>query len=278
MKPPLRILDTGLRPARWNVAMTAAMTAALAELQAGDRSHARAQDTTTLTTAPFLGKRDLCKPRITGVRHEPAFGDIVRFHRYPACVLLGASQDVASSADAAYCRKAGIEVVRRVTGGGAVYMSPGMLAWDVLVDRRGFGRDLLVVTERVLGGVAAGLSRLGVSARVRAPNDIAIGGRKVSGSSGYAAGDAAVLQGTVLICDDVPVMARALRLPEAELVRRVTCLEAETGAPPALQVVVDCITMGLAEALGREPMPSQPRGHELALGEALLRAEIGTAL
>jgi glycine cleavage system H protein len=70
------------------------------------------------------------------------------------------------------------------------------------------------VIQRVCGGVAAGLSRLGVAARFRAPNDIAIGGRKVSGSSGYTAGRAAVLQGTVLVTDEVAVMAHALRLAE----------------------------------------------------------------
>jgi lipoate-protein ligase A len=202
--------------------------------------------------------------------------DIVRFHRYPSCVLLGASQDMESAADVGYCREAHVEVARRVTGGGAVYMSPGMLAWDVLVDRRELGGDLAAVTERVCGGVAAGLARLGADAAFRAPNDIAIGGRKVSGSAGYLAGHTAVLQGTVLIADDVPAMARALRLPEAELRARVTCLSAELGAAPALPPVIECLTMGLAEALGREPVRAAPRSDELALCEELLREEIGT--
>jgi lipoate-protein ligase A len=199
----------------------------------------------------------------------------MRLHRYPPCVLLGASQDLASAADVAYCRGAGIEIARRITGGGAVYMSPGMLAWDALVDRRECGGDLAAVTERVCSGIAAGLSRLGLAARFRGPNDIVIDGRKVSGSSGYAAGRTAVLQGTVLIGDDVPVMARALRLPEAELRARVTCLEAERGAAPSLPAVVDGITMGLAEALGREPVPDRARSDELALCTDLLR-ETGT--
>jgi lipoate-protein ligase A len=202
--------------------------------------------------------------------------DAVRFHRYAACVLLGASQGAESAADVAYCRDAGIEIARRVTGGGAVYMSPGMLAWDVLVDRRQFGGDLAAVTERVCGGVAAGLERLGVAARFRPPNDIAIGGRKVSGTAGYLAGRIAVLQGTVLVSDDVPVMARALRLPEAALRERVTCLAAETGAAPVLPAVMERIAAGLAEALGREPVPAELDSAEIALCNALLRDGTGT--
>lgn len=245
MPPPLRILDTGQSPARWNVAMTAA----LAEMQARPGEHAAACAT-------------------------------VRFHRYPPCVLIGASQDLATAADVELCRRSGIEIARRVTGGGAVYMSPGMLAWDVLLDRREYGGDLPAVTERVCGGIAAGLGRLGVDARFRAPNDIAVGGRKVSGSSGYAAGRSAILQGTVLIADDVPVMARALSLSEAELRTRMTCLTAEmdgqSGARPTLPAIIGHITVALAESLGRTPVPGTPSGQETALCARLLREEIGT--
>jgi lipoate---protein ligase len=208
----------------------------------------------------------------SGARYDAT----VRFHRYPACVLLGASQIVESAVDVTYCVEGGIEMARRVTGGGAVYMSPGMLAWDVLVETAALGRDLASVTERVCSGVAAGLARLGVPARFRAANDVEIGGRKVSGSSGYTAGHAALLQGTVLIGDDVRQMARTLRLPEAELRARVTCLANEVGEAPALPRVMDCITMGLAEALGRAPVPGEPRDDEIDLCDELLRAEIGT--
>src|SRR5262245_53199199 len=150
MKPPLRILDTGLMLARWNVAMAAT----LAEVHSAD-----------------------------GLNGPIPTVDTVRFHRYPAAVLLGASQDMESVADFGYCRAEGIEIARRVTGGGAVYMSPGMLAWDVLLERQARAGDLAEVTERVCAGVAVGLGQLGVPARFRAPNDIAIGGRKISGTA-----------------------------------------------------------------------------------------------
>jgi lipoate---protein ligase len=236
MKPPLRILDTGLMPAGWNVAMTAA----LAERYA-----------------------------------KGGAADTVRFHRYPACVLLGSSQTLEGGADVGYCRREGIDIARRVTGGGAVYMSPGMLAWDVLVARAMLGGDLAATAERVCSGVAAGLARLGTPARFRAPNDIEIGGRKVSGSSGNAAGRVAVVQGTVLIDDDVPAMARALRLAEADLRDRVTSLAVEVGAAPDLAAVIDCIAAGLAEALDREPVRACARDDEVALCSDLLRGEIG---
>ena len=235
MTAPIRILDTGLMPARWNVAMTAA----LAELHG-----------------------------------KGAIGDTIRFHRYPASVLLGAGQGSLQAADLEHCRQSGIAVVRRVTGGGAVYMSPAMLAWDVVVDRATCGGSLDAITRKVCGGVAAGLSRLGARAWFRPPNDIAIVERKVSGSSGYAAGRSAVLQGTVLLADETPAMARALRLPEAALRERTTSLEVEIGGAPSLPSLVDALVVGLAEALNRETAPGRPRQDELALCEATLRADV----
>jgi lipoate-protein ligase A len=237
MSSPVRILDTGLRPARWNVAMTAA----LAELHAKGRSP-----------------------------------DTVRFHRYPACVLLGRSQDIEAVSDIDYCRRYGIDIARRITGGGAVFISPRMLAWDVVLDRSAFGGNLEAVTRGLCQGVAAGLSRLGVAASFRAPNDIEIGGRKVSGSSGYAEGRSVALQGTVLTCDDALTMARALRIPETALRSRITSLEEALGEVPSLVSIIASITRGIAEALDREPAPGCLGTEEMALCEALLRAEIGT--
>jgi lipoate-protein ligase A len=151
-----------------------------------------------------------------------------------------------------------------------------MLAWDVVVDSRAWRRDLEAVTRSVCNGIASGLSRLGLSAHFRAPNDIVVGGRKVSGSSGCAEARSAILQGTVLVEDEAAVMARALRLPEAGLRDRVTSLAEALGAAPSLGAILDGLARGLAGSLGRELMPARPGSDETILCESLLRDEIGT--
>ena len=151
MTSPIRILDTGLKSARWNVAMTAALTT-------------RHADGTT--------------------------PDTIRFHRYRECVLLGRTQRAAEAVDLEHCRLRAIEIVHRVTGGGA--------AWDVVIDRRSLTGDLGTATRRICEGIAGGLSRLGCVAGFRPANDVEIGGLKVSGSSGYAEGRSLALLGTIL--------------------------------------------------------------------------------
>jgi len=236
MTSPIRILDTGLRPARWNVAMTAALAA----------------------------------------RHaDGAAPDTIRFHRYTECVLLGRTQRLAQAADPEHRRHRRVDTVHRVTGGGAVYMTPRMPAWDVIIDRRSLPGDLGTVARRICEGVAAGLSLLGCSARFRPANDVEIGGFKVSGSSGYAEGRTIVLQGTILIDDDVPAMAHALGVSKASLRDRITCLAAVLAATPSIARVQACVTQGLMTALDRTPLPQDPSPADLAAAEALLRSEFG---
>lgn len=237
MRAQLRILDTGLAPPRWNVAMTAALV----------DGHA-----------------------------DGATPDTVRFHRYRACVLLGNGQHAVNAVDLDYCRRHQVEIARRVTGGGAVFMSPRMLAWDVVIAPKAVDGDLAVVTRRVCDAIAAALSHLGVVARFRAPNDIEIGGRKVSGSSGYVHGRSAVLQGTVLIEDEIPAMAAALRIPEDALRDNVSCLASVLGSAPALDQIQDGIARELAVSLGRTLRHATPSDDELRAAEQLLRKEIGT--
>jgi lipoate---protein ligase len=236
MTNAIRILDTGLAPARWNVGMTAALV------------------------------------RLHGAGQAP---DTIRFHRYPACVLIGHGQQLSQAVDVPYCRRRGIEIARRVTGGGAVFMSPRMLAWDVVLRRASHG-GLVGLTRAVCSAVAASLARLGVSARFELPNSITLAGAKISGSSGYVDGPSAVLQGTVLIKDDTAEMAGALGIPVATIRQQVSCLAVSLQPAPTLADIQSAIAAGLAAQLQRAPVPAQPTNIELALADELLREEFGT--
>ena len=141
----LRIIDTGVKPARWNIAATAA----LLELH-----------------------------RIG------ATPDTIRFHRYPRSVLIGRNQALDREVDIERCHRTGVEIARRVTGGGAVYMSSGILAWDIVAGRSRLGDSLGEVTLKIGSAIAAGLRRLGSPAKADAQGAVDIQGRKVSGSSG----------------------------------------------------------------------------------------------
>jgi lipoate---protein ligase len=236
MTDTIRIIDTGLAPARWNVAMTAALV------------------------------------RLHSTGETP---DTVRFHRYRACVLIGHGQRLSQAVDVSYCRRRGIEIARRVTGGGAVFMSPRMLAWDVVLGRASHTDSLQGITRLICEAVAAGLVRLGAQARFEPSNSITIDDAKISGSSGYLDGPSAVLQGTVLIEDDITEMTAALGLSETTVRQQASCLAASLQPAPTLADVQSALAAGLVARLQRTPVPARPSDAELALADKLLCEEIG---
>jgi lipoate-protein ligase A len=237
----LRVIDTGLRPPRWNIAMTAA----LAEL------HSAAE-----------------------------IPDTLRFQRFQPCVLLGRNQDIRREVRLDRCRQKGIALARRVSGGGAVYMDAGILSWEIVAERRRLGADLAKAAERICTAVASGLAGLGVAARFCPPNAIEAGGRKISGASGYFEGATLVYEGTVLVDFDPRDMTEVLRLPDvkggAALAHRVTSIAAILGSAPAIDDVQRALAASISDCFGFRITSEAASDRELALAEELHAAEFGT--
>lgn len=210
MKAHLRVLDTGVKSARWNVAMTATLA---------DR-HAHG-----LT------------------------GDIMRLHRYVPSVLIGHGQCCETAVDAAFCHERGIEIARRVTGGGAVLMMPDMLAWDIVVGRSRAGGRSADAMQLARCAVASALGTMGWSARDRAPGDVMLGARKVSGSASYGIGGSIAIQGVLLVEDHHALMADALRLSPADLNSSIVCLaegcEREVDQPRLAAEIIRQVSLAL---------------------------------
>lgn len=230
----LRVIDTGLRSARWNTAMSAALL----------EVRARGQ--------------------------EP---DVLRFYRFPRSVLLGASEVAARSANLDHCRRRGIEVARRITGGGAVYMSPSMLAWD-FVTRAGASNERL--SETIGAAMARALRGLGLEAGFHPPNSLVVGGRKISGAATTGAGRAFLHQGTLLLQDECAEMSAALGVPADALRLHVTDFEACGIAAPEAGEIQAAIAAEIAGAFGLAQVASAVTPLELDAAAHALARELGT--
>jgi lipoate-protein ligase A len=237
----LRVIDTGLRPPRWNIAMTAA----LAEL-----------------------------------RNAGEISDTLRFQRFQPCVLVGRNQNIHHEARLDRCRERGVALARRVTGGGAVYMDAGILSWEIVAERRRFGADLAAAAEKICTAVAGGLVCLGVPARFCPPNAIEAEGRKISGASGYFEGATLVHEGTVLVDFDLRDMADVIRPPDAKegaaIAHRVTSLAAILGRAPAIEDLQRALAASISNRFGFRIERESPSAREFALAEELHAAEFGT--
>lgn len=241
---PLRIVESGLRPPRAHLSMTEA----------------------------------LCRRREAGM--SP---DTLRFQHFPPSAIIGRHQILGREVDLAWCAGQDVAIARRMTGGGAIVMGPGLLGWELVLSRTPLPGDLGAVTALLCEGLADGLARLGIAAHYRPRNDIEVEGRKISGTGGYFDGATLVFQGTVLVDLDPVLLTKALRLPAHKLgkrgldtlVDRLVDLRALLGTPPPLPGVMDAVTAGLAGALKREPIVATLLPEEEAEAAAIHETEIG---
>jgi lipoate-protein ligase A len=212
--------------------------------------------------------------------------DTLRFLRFPPTALVGRHQALGQEIDLAYCRDHGIGVARRITGGGAIFMEPGLLGWELAFDRKTLGvASLPELTRAICEAAAEGISSLGVEARFRPRNDIEVDGRKISGTGGFFDGDTLFYQGTVLVDMDPGVMVSALRVPRAKLEKRaldsaaqrvVTLRELLGEQTPDLQTIQSALVAAFAASFGLEPQPADLSAAERESADALYREEIGS--
>jgi lipoate-protein ligase A len=215
-----RVLDTGLRSAAENIALDRAI---LESHEAGD--------------APCT----------------------LRFLRFAPSALVGFHQSVRHELDLDYCQANGVEIQRRITGGGAIYFDETQLGWELFLGRRLFATgDMTAVSARICEAAARGIRRLGVEARYRPRNDIEVNGRKIAGTGGAFDGASLLFQGTLLVDFDVERMLRVLRIPAEKLSdkairsarERVGNLKDLLGRGVPLEDVQGCLIESFGEEFG----------------------------
>jgi lipoate-protein ligase A len=212
--------------------------------------------------------------------------DTLRFLRFPPTALVGRHQALGQEVNLDYCRENDIGVVRRITGGGAIFMEPGLLGWELAFNRMTLGvSSLPELTREICEAAAVGISRLGVEARYRPRNDIEVEGRKISGTGGFFDGDTLFFQGTVLVDMNPQVMVSALRVPQSKLAKRdldsaeqrvVTLRELMGDGTPPLARIQSMLSEAFAERFGLEISHADLSETERSGAEALYREEIGT--
>jgi len=192
---------------------------------------------------------------------EHSDDDIFMLWRNEPAVIIGKNQNAWAEVNLPYTEENRIPVVRRLTGGGAVFHDPGNVNFTFITDARpGEGIDFTPFT----GPILAALSSLGVEAAADGRNDILAGGAKISGNAQcvYRRRDGTprlLHHGTLLFDADLSRLAAALRVrPEkirakgiASVRRRVTNLRDVPGFPREMDV--EAFLFHLARCAGDRP-------------------------
>ena len=145
-------------------------------------------------------------------------GIAVRLWENQRSIIIGRGQYAPFETDLDYCTANEIPVVRRFTGGGAVYNGPGNLNWSFFVTSAvdsgmvRFERGVREIFRMASAVVAEALKRLGVTAWLDEPNRILTAEGKVSGMAAFLTRDRLLCHGTLLLDADL-VEAQLLTKP-----------------------------------------------------------------
>ncbi|MEU4821079.1 biotin/lipoate A/B protein ligase family protein [Actinomadura sp. NPDC023710] len=157
-------------------------------------------------------------------------------------VVIGSFQSLRNEVDAAEAERRGVDVVRRISGGGAMFIEPGntitysLYAPESLVAGMSFAESYAFLDDWVLGA----LGELGIRAWYQPLNDITSDHGKIAGAAQKRLAAGAVLHHVTMAYDiDADAMMKVLRIGRekisdkgiASAVKRVDPLRRQTGLP-----------------------------------------------
>jgi len=138
--------------------------------------------------------------------------ELIMLWRNSRSVIIGKNQNALEEIDVDYVKEKGIKVVRRMSGGGAVFHDLGNINYTIINERK---KDDFGGYKLFTAPVRGYLGSLGVKAEFSGRNDLVIEGKKFSGSAQAATSKRIMHHGCILFDADFGDLAASLK-PKAE--------------------------------------------------------------
>jgi lipoate-protein ligase A len=148
------------------------------------------------------------------LRHAQTDEDLLMFYINAPSIIIGRHQNTVEEINRDYVEQHGIHVVRRLSGGGAVYHDLGNLNFSFITESRPENyRNFKKFTEPVVRA----LVEMGVHAELSGRNDLLVDGRKISGNAQYISKGRMVSHGTLLFNSDLSHVSEALNVQAGKI-------------------------------------------------------------
>lgn len=186
----------------------------------------------------------------------------VRFFTWkPPAISIGYFQSLEEEVDLDVCKKFGIDYVRRITGGGAVFHDKE-LTYSIVIPEDHFQipKNILESYGRVCGAIIKGLKQLGINSSYVPINDIVTDGKKISGNAQTRKAKTVLQHGTILMDVDVEKMFSLLKVPNekirdkliSDVKQRVTSVKYILGEEISFKKVAEAMRIGFEEEFNVE--------------------------
>lgn len=169
----------------------------------------------------FIDNKGITDPRINLAIEEYVLknmdiekDDFLLFYINQPSIIIGKNQNTIEEINTDYVEDNGVIVVRRLSGGGAVYHDLGNLNFSFLTKDDG---NSFHNYKKFTQPVVDALAKLGVEAELSGRNDILAHGRKVSGNAQYATRGRMFSHGTLMFNTEIDAVVSALKVKKDKI-------------------------------------------------------------
>lgn len=168
----------------------------------------------------FIDNKGITDPRINLALEEymlENFGEkdtYLLFYVNEPSIIIGRNQNTVEEINTEYVDKKGIKVVRRLSGGGAVYHDLENLNFSFITKDDGDSFHNFAKFTKPLVDV---LNELGVPAKLEGRNDLVVEGRKISGNAMYSTKGRMFSHGTLMLDSEIEEVVKALNVNKAKI-------------------------------------------------------------
>ncbi|MGY0391003.1 lipoate--protein ligase [Bizionia sp. KMM 8389] len=148
------------------------------------------------------------------LRHFDASTDYLLFYINEPSIIIGRNQNTLEEINQEYIDAQNIHVVRRVSGGGAVYHDLGNLNFSFITNHDG---KSISNFKKFTAPVIRVLNNMGVSAELKGRNDILVEEKKISGTAQFSTGKRMISHGTLLFDTNMSEVAKALQVKMSKI-------------------------------------------------------------
>ena len=168
----------------------------------------------------FVENNNVTNPRLNLaleeyiVRHFSNENDYLLFYINEPSIIIGKNQITIEEVNQEYIDRNDIHVVRRISGGGAVYHDFGNLNFSFITNH---DPNKLHNFKKFTEPVIKVLSDLGIDAELKGRNDILVGEKKISGTAQFSTGRRMISHGTLLLNTDLNEVVKALNVKPSKI-------------------------------------------------------------
>jgi lipoate---protein ligase len=168
----------------------------------------------------FIDNKGITDPRINLAIEEYALKNLdinesyLLFYINEPSIIIGKNQNTIEEINTDYVEREGLYVVRRLSGGGAVYHDLGNLNFSFITKDDG---ESFHNFQKFTEPVVKALNKLGVNAELSGRNDLLADGRKISGNAQFSTKGRMFSHGTLLFDSEMENVVSALKVKKDKI-------------------------------------------------------------